>query len=125
MSQLLIDAACTNKPAWVVKGETLDFSYIDDVADGFVKAILMSEANHETYNISRGVAKTAVEFAEILKNYFPNFEYDVRQPVAQQVYRGPQDIQKVRIDLDFDPKYSIELGIKKILHLVEEYQFYK
>lgn len=124
VSQLLIDAACLNKTAWVVKGETLDFSYIDDVVDGFIKTTLMSEANHKTYNISHGVARTAVEFAEILKHYFPNFEYEVREPVAQQVYRGPQDIKKARIDLGFDPKYSIELGIKKILQLAEEYQFY-
>lgn len=124
VSQLLIDAACLNKSAWVVKGETLDFSYIDDVADGFIKTMLTSEANNETFNISRGVARPAAEFAEILKNYFPNFEYEVREPVAQQVYRGPQDIKKARIDLGFDPKYSIELGIKKILQLTEEYQFY-
>lgn len=124
VSQLLIDAACLNKPAWVVKGETLDFSYIDDVVDGFIKTTLTSEANHETFNISRGEAREAAEFAEILKNYFPNFEYEVREPVAQQVYRGPQDIKKARIDLGFDPKYSIELGIKKILQLTEEYQFY-
>lgn len=124
VSQLLLDAACMRKPAWVIKGETLDFSYIDDVADGFMKVIFAPESNHETLNISLGVARTAVEFAEILKNYFPNFEYEVREPAAQQVYRGPQDIQKARDMLGFAPKYSIERGIKKILQLVEEHQFY-
>lgn len=124
VTQLLIDAACMKKKAWVVKGETLDFSYIDDVADGFIRAILQPEANHKTFNISRGEARGATEFAEILKKYFPNLSYEIREPVKQQVYRGPQDIQLARTILGFKPKCSIEKGIEKILQLIEEYQFY-
>lgn len=124
VSQLLIDAAFHNKPAWVVKGETLDFSYIDDVAEGFVKATIMPEANNNTFNISCGEARAASEFAEVVKKHFPRFTYEVREPLAQQVYRGPQDIQKAQTILGFTPKYSIEKGIEEIIQLVKEYSFY-
>lgn len=125
VSQLLIDAACTNKSAWVVKGETLDFSYVEDVADGFVKTILMKEANNNIFNISYGTSREASEFAEIVRKYFPKFSYEIREPQKQQVYRGPQDIQKAKTLLEFSPSYSIEKGIEEILQLVNEYRFYK
>jgi UDP-glucose 4-epimerase len=124
VTQLLLDAAFLKKPAWVVKGETLDFSYVDDVADGFVKCITLAKANHETFNISRGEARGATEFAEIIKQYFPNFVYEIREPSSQQVWRGPQDISKARSLLGFDPKYSIEKGVKETIKLIEKYDFY-
>ena len=124
VSQLLIDAVFSGKSAWVVKGETLDFSYIDDVADGFVLAAHEPTATRETFNISRGAARSAVEFADILKKYFPRFQYEVREPSSQQVYRGPQDIEKARKLLGFVPKYDIEEGIKRIVQLMREYKFY-
>lgn len=124
VSQLLLDAVYNGKPAWVVKGETLDFSYVDDVADGYILAIFRPQASHEIFNISRGEARAATEFAEILKQYFPNFVYEVRDPVKLQVYRGPQDIEKARKLLGFRPRYNIEQGIKKIVQLADEYEFY-
>ena len=83
----------------------------------------MPQASHETFNISRGEARGAKEFAEILKKYYPDFSYEVRDPTAQQVYRGPQDIQKARRTLKFAPKYSLEQGIDKTLELIKVYNF--
>jgi UDP-glucose 4-epimerase len=125
VSQILIDAASTGKSAWVVRGETLDFSYIDDVADGFVDAILKSRAVRETFNISRGIARTAEEFGTIIKKYYTRFAFEIREPVSQQVYRGPQDIQKAKWLLGFKPNVDIEQGINKILELSEKYKFYE
>lgn len=123
VTQLLLDAALSNKPAWIVKGETLDFSYIDDVVDGFVKCSLMHSAVYQTFNISRGEPRPAADFAQVLKQYFPNFTYEVREPTSQQVFRGALDISRARKFLGFDPKYSIEDGIKKTLALVKKYQW--
>jgi len=125
VTQLLLDAALTNKPAWVVKGETLDFSYVEDVAEGFAKCIESSSALYETFNISRGEHRAASDFAEILKKYFPNFAYEVREPTSQQVWRGALDISKAKKYLEFDPKYNIEDGIKEILQLAEEHNWKK
>lgn len=124
VTQLLIDAAVQKKPAWVIKSETLDFSYIDDVVDGYIKCILSKEAAGNTFNISRGEARAAEEFAAILKQYFPEFKYEVREPDGYQVWRGPMDIMKAQKILKFDPKYSIEDGIKETLELIKKYNFY-
>lgn len=124
VTQLLLDAAYLKKPAWVVQGETLDFSYIEDVTDGFVKCATMPAATYQTFNISRGESRAASEFAQILKGYFPDFEFEIRKPGNQQVWRGPQDISKAQALLGFSPKYDIDKGIEEILLLNKKYDFY-
>lgn len=124
VTQILLDAASRNKKAWVIKGETLDFSYIDDVIEGYLKCILLPEAAGNTFNISRGEARAASEFAEILKNYFPKFKYEIRKPSDHQVWRGPMDITKAKKILNLKPKYNIEDGIEEILKLIKKYNFY-
>lgn len=125
VTQLLLDAALQNKPAWVVRGETLDFSYVEDVAEGFALTVERPSAVYQTFNISRGEPRSASDFAEILKKYFPKFTYEVREPSVQQVFRGAQDISRAKDFLDFNPKYSIEDGIAEILELAKQYDWKK
>lgn len=124
VTQLLMDAAHFNKTAWVVKGETLDFSYIDDVVAGFIRCILTPQAVGNIINISRGEARAAEEFAKVLKQYFPDFKYEIREPSDHQVWRGPMDITRARTLLKFEPKYSIEDGIRETIKLIKKYNFY-
>ncbi len=125
VTQLLLDAAFLRKSAWIVRGETLDFSFIDDVADGFLRVIVEDKANFQTFNISRGESRSTIEFAEIVKEHFPHFTYEIRDPDKQQVFRGPQDIRKARQILNYNPMFSIEDGIKRIIEQSKEYRFYE
>ncbi len=124
VTQLLMDAAALEKAAWVIKGETLDFSYIEDVVNGYLQCILLPKAAGNTFNISRGEARAASEFAELLKEYFPKFKYEIRKPDGHQVWRGSMDITKAKKILKFKPKYDIEKGVKATLKLINKYNFY-
>lgn len=121
VTQLLLDAAITKKVAWVVRGETLDFSYVDDVARGFHLCIESHSAMYQTFNISRGEPRSAQDFAETLKKYFPKFTYEIREPTSQQVYRGSLDITKAQKLLGYEPKYSLEQGIEEMMMLIEKH----
>lgn len=121
VTQLLIDAAIMNKTAWVVKSEALDFSYVEDVAEGFFRSIISPRAPGHTFNISRGQSRRASEFADELKKYFPNFSYEIRKPTSQQVYRGALDIELAQSILGYKPKYGMEDGIKKTIQLIKQF----
>jgi len=123
VTQLLIDAAITKKNAWIVRGETLDFSYVDDVARGFHLCIESHSAMYNTFNISRGEPRSAEDFAEIVKKYFPKFNYDVREPTSQQVFRGALDISRAKKLIGYEPKFNIEQGIEEILDMVDRYKW--
>jgi nucleoside-diphosphate-sugar epimerase len=124
ITQLLMDRAYSNQPAWIIRGETLDFSYVKDVANGFYKCTTMEEANRNTFNISSGDSRSTEELASLYKNRFPNFKCDIKEADKQQVWRGPLDISKARKILGYEPKYSLEDGIKETLNLVDKYGFY-
>ncbi len=123
VTQRIFDAALLNKKAWVVRGESLDISYIEDVADGFVLCTTKNSAVGQTFNISRGEAREASEFAEIVKTYFPTFEYEIREPTIQQVYRGALDIAKAKALLGYAPKFTIEDGIKDMISKMKKYHW--
>lgn len=125
VTQLLIDAAVLKKAAWIIKGETLDFSYIDDVVDGFIKCIILPHAVGNTFNISRGEGRTVLEFAKLIQKYFPDFKYEIRKADHQQVWRGSLDISKAKGVLGFAPQYQIEEGIQKTLELIKKYNFHR
>jgi nucleoside-diphosphate-sugar epimerase len=119
VTQLLLDAAMTKKSAWILRGETLDFSYVDDVARGFHLCVESHSAMYQTFNISRGEPRSAQDFAEVLKQHFPKFNYEVREPTILHVFRGALDITKAQKLLGYEPKFSIEQGIAEIISLME------
>lgn len=125
ITQLLIDAAIFKKTAWIIKGEILDFSYIDDVVDGFIKCITLPQAIGHTFNISRGEGREVSELAKLIKEYFPDFNYEIRKADNYQVWRGSLDISKAKRVLGFAPKYQIEEGIQKTLELIKKYNFHR
>jgi len=121
VTQLLFDAAIDGKPAWVVKDEAMDFTYIDDAVDGFVRAIEKPQAKNQIFNISRGKSRTAEDFAAIVKKYFPNFYYEVKPKSKNVVVRWTQDIRKANRIIGFKPDFDIEDGIRKTYRLMKKY----
>lgn len=125
VTQLLLDAAIMKKTAWITKDEMLDFTYIDDVVEGFVKAAFSEKANKNIFNLSAGDARYVDEFAQLVKNHFPSFEYEVREPTYQQVNRGELNIEKAKRVLQYQPKTSLKTGLKKILEHMDKHNWNK
>jgi nucleoside-diphosphate-sugar epimerase len=121
VTQLLFDAAINHKSAWVIKGEKLDFTYIDDIVQGLIKTITVPEADHQIFNLSRGQARSSADFANIIKKYFPDFKFEVRDSTSFEPSRGAQDMTKAKKILRFVPKYDIESGIAEMIKNMKKY----
>jgi ADP-L-glycero-D-manno-heptose 6-epimerase len=89
-----------------------DFIYIDDVVQANIKACAPKQ--NGTYNVATGIPRNFQEIADILQNeldtdlgteYFPN-PYNGYQMNTQA------DISSTKKNLDFEPKFSLERGIK-------------
>jgi nucleoside-diphosphate-sugar epimerase len=93
-------------------GETLDFTYVDDAADGIVAATLGGVAN-QTYNITKGHSKTLLEAAELAVAIVGQGTIEVRGKDADFPSRGALNIQAARRDLGFNPQVNIEEGFKR------------
>ena len=89
-----------------------DFIYIDDVVQANIKACAPKQ--NGTYNVGTGIPRNFQEIADILQkeldtdlgtDYFPN-PYNGYQMNTQA------DISSTKKNLDFEPKFSLERGVK-------------
>jgi nucleoside-diphosphate-sugar epimerase len=115
VSQIFMESAISGKELLLHGGgqNMLDFSFVEDTADGFFLAATEKNGENEVFNITCGEGRSLLEFVEILKNYIPELSY---KNVEQQVFRpkrGSLDISKAKKLLGYSPKYNLEDGIKK------------
>lgn len=121
VSQLFIESALKKEPLILHGGgeNKLDFSYVDDVAQGFILAALTPEAANETFNLTRGEGRSLKEFAEIIKKLIPDVEVVIKEPDERRPSRGALNISKAKKILGYNPKYPIEEGIKAYLEYIK------
>ena len=93
-------------------GETLDFTYVDDAADGIVAAVLGGVAN-QTYNITKSHSKTLLEAAKLAVAIVGQGTIEVRDKDADFPSRGALNIQAARRDLGFNPQVDIDEGFQR------------
>lgn len=127
IGQIFIENAVKGEPLILHDGGEgkLDFTYVEDAAQGFVLAALSPEAENETFNITRGEGRKIKELAEIIKKYIPNIKTIVREPDERRPSRGTLDISKAKRILGYNPIYSLEDGIKKYIDYLKSTKLFK
>jgi len=91
-------------------GETLDFTYVDDAADGVVAAGLLSNAANDTYNITKSHSVSLLEAAQMVVGIVGKGSIQVRDKDADFPSRGALNIDKARAKLGYNPKIDVEQG---------------
>jgi nucleoside-diphosphate-sugar epimerase len=104
--------------------ETLDFTYVDDAADGIIKASLNPTANQFTYNITRGRSRTLLEAAHLIVNIVGKGNIKTSTKDSEYPSRGALDIQRAQVYLGFDPKIDIEEGFKRYYDYLKNSPFW-
>ena len=114
-------AAASNDKELFVNGEheKLDFTYVDDAAEGIVLATLSDIANNKIYNITRGKARTILTAAVKIRLIIGKGLVEVRNKDNAFPSRGSLSITAAKRDLGFDPSIDIEEGFQKY------YEWYK
>ena len=117
VTQLLIENALHGKPLILHDGgrSKIDFTYVTDVADGFVRALTVPEAANQTFNITRGNARSILEFATEVKKYFPQAQLVEKPSDTSRPERGTLSIEKAKKLLGYNPRVDIEQGIKEYI----------
>jgi nucleoside-diphosphate-sugar epimerase len=93
--------------------ETLDFTYVDDAADGIVAAATRIMARDNTYNITKSHSVSLLEAAEMIVKIVGKGTIEVRDKDADFPSRGSLNIDRARTILGFDPKVDVEQGFEK------------
>lgn len=117
VGQAFIENALMGRPL-TINGDgtdSLDFTYIDDLTQGVIRAISKNEAINETFNITFGSARQINQLAEIVMTEFPGLKL-VRNPRDTLMpERGTLNIDKAKQLLGYAPEYSLEKGLIKYI----------
>lgn len=106
--------------------EVLDFTHVDDTADGIVKAALSFNSSSKIYNITRSdeVQHTLLDAANLAVSLAGKGKINVLAADPKYPKRRNLNIVRARNDLRFDPKISIFDGFKRYYNWLSESPYY-
>ena len=112
VSQVFIENALTGKPLLLEGGGDgrLDFTYIDDLIDGMVRAMAFKARESATFNLTFGNARTILELADAVKRVIPGAILEERPRAKIKPKRGTLVSVRAEEMLGFKPKWILEEG---------------
>jgi UDP-glucuronate 4-epimerase len=93
--------------------ETLDFTYVDDAADGIIAATLSSNTDNKTYNITKSHSHSLLAAAKLAVKIAGRGSIEIRGRDLDFPSRGSLNIDAARQDFDYNPKTDVEEGFKR------------
>ena len=119
VSQIFIERARKGQTIKIQgKDEKLDFTFVEDLANGCILAATKKNGINETFNITYGKAETLYKFVMILSKHFKKLKYKIEKRDGFRPKRGTLSINKAKRLLNYKPIYNLEKGIKKYLNFV-------
>ena len=93
--------------------ETLDFTYVDDAADGIASASVSDNTDNMIYNVTRGESRTLLEAAELAVKIVGQGSIEVNERDNNFPSRGALNITRAHQDFGFTPSIDIEQGFQQ------------
>jgi len=119
VSQIFIQKALNNQTINVQgKNERLDFTYVEDLANGCILAATSRKGINQVFNITHGKAETLYKFVKTLSKHFKNLKYKIDKRDNFRPKRGTLSIKKAKKLLNYKPNYSLDKGIIKYLEFI-------
>lgn len=104
--------------------EKLDFTYVDDTADGIVAATLSDNTKNKTYNITKGVSHTLLDAAQLITKIVGKGNIQVQDKDNNFPARGRLSIEKAKRDFGYNPQIDIEEGFTKYYEYLKNSPFW-
>ena len=96
-------------------GEVLDFTHVDDTAQGIVLAATLDQANGNIYNITRSSDRiwTLKDAAELAVDLVGHGSIEILDRDLSFPKRGRLNIDRAQTDLGYNPTIDFEQGLKQ------------
>jgi nucleoside-diphosphate-sugar epimerase len=115
VSQAFIESALVGRTLRVdgEGDEKLDFTYVDDVANGIIAAITHPGARNEVFNMTAGKGRSLRELVTLVQEHFPEVEVEYVERDALRPFRGTLSMAKAKRLMDFAPQIELEDGLER------------
>ncbi len=101
--------------------EKLDFTYIDDLVQGLMKAIQSKAALNETFNLTYGSSRSIKDLIGIIRKHFPEIRVNHAERDRLMPLRGTLSVDKARKLLGYAPEFPIETGFERYISWYKEF----
>jgi UDP-glucose 4-epimerase len=101
----------------------LDFTYVEDCAQGTFLCATHPRASGGVYNVTRGEGRSLQELAAIVRQHFPQVEILHREVPFHVPRRGTLSIARARSELGFQPEICLEEGVRRYVEHLREHTF--
>ena len=105
--------------------ETLDFTYVDDAADGIVAAALSDRTDNKTYNITKSHSHSLLDAANLAVKVAGKGDIIVGNRDLDFPSRGALNIDAARRDFEFDPKVDVAEGFEIYYNWIKNSEYWK
>jgi nucleoside-diphosphate-sugar epimerase len=92
----------------------VDFTYVEDTADGIIRCALEKKAANKIFNITAGSATSLGDAAEKIIQ-LTSSKSQIKDTGQNNLYpeRGTLDIAQAKNLLNYQPQHNFDQGIKK------------
>lgn len=104
--------------------ETLDFTYVEDAADGIVAAALSDNTHNKTYNITKSHSWSLLDAANLAVKIAGTGTVEVRGKDPDFPSRGALNIDAARRDFGYNPKVDVEEGFQQYYNWLKDSPYY-
>jgi nucleoside-diphosphate-sugar epimerase len=101
------------------KNDKLDFTYVDDLVQGCIKAAVNKNGLNQIFNITCGKGETLYNFVMILKKHFSSLKYKVSNRDSFRPVRGTLSINKAKKLINYSPQYNLNQGVEKYIKFLK------
>jgi UDP-glucose 4-epimerase len=106
-------------------GETLDFTYVDDAADGIVAATLSENTDNKIYNITKSHGRSLLDAANLAVKIVGRGTIEVHDRDTDFPSRGALNIDAARQDFGYFPQVDIEEGFQAYYEWLNNSSYWK
>lgn len=96
--------------------DCLDFTYVDDVAQGLSLCVLNAAAANDTFNITRGVGVSLLSAAEKIQEITGQGQIQCTSRDIDFPRRGALDITHAQTVLGYKPQWDLDQGLIELLN---------
>lgn len=94
--------------------EHLDFTYVEDLAQGIAGAAISENTNNKTYNLTRGKSRSILDAANLVVQLVGKGNVNINDKDVTYPSRGALNIDAACRDFGYDPKIDIEEGFQQV-----------